>query len=126
MTYVSCAREGTGFFPAHDGRPADGASSERVSNSIAGYRSARGASSDSRVRGPDPWCNLGPKGGTSADYLSRRIARDAPAVLERMKAGEFPSVRAAAIEAGIVKTPTLVDQAVRLYERAWPNSGDPS
>lgn len=41
--------------------------------------------------------------GNSADYLTRRIARDRPDILERMKAGEFPSVRAAAIEAGIVK-----------------------
>lgn len=41
--------------------------------------------------------------GNGADYLTRRIARDRPDVLERMKAGEFPSVRAAALEAGIVK-----------------------
>jgi hypothetical protein len=44
--------------------------------------------------------------GTSPDYLSRRIARDRPDILERMKAGEFRSVRAAALEAGIVK-PTV-------------------
>lgn len=41
-------------------------------------------------------------GGTSADYLTRRIARDHPEILRRMQAGEFPSVRAAALEAGIV------------------------
>jgi hypothetical protein len=42
-----------------------------------------------------------------AEYLTARIARDAPEVLERMKAGEFTSVRAAAIAAGVVtpKTP---------------------
>ena len=33
-----------------------------------------------------------------------RIARDHPEVLERMKRGEFDTVQAAAIEAGIVKT----------------------
>lgn len=43
-----------------------------------------------------------PEHGNSADYLTARIARDHPAILERMKAGEFRSVRAAAIEAGIV------------------------
>lgn len=32
-------------------------------------------------------------GGTSADYLTARIARDRPDILERMKAGEYPSVR---------------------------------
>lgn len=42
-------------------------------------------------------------GGTGADYLTARIARDHPAILERMRAGEFSSVRAAARAAGIVK-----------------------
>lgn len=42
-------------------------------------------------------------GGTSAAYLTRRIARDRPDLIQRMKAGEFSSVRAAAKEAGIVK-----------------------
>jgi hypothetical protein len=36
------------------------------------------------------------RGGNEPDYLTSRIARDRPDVLERMKAGEFPSVRAAA------------------------------
>lgn len=35
-------------------------------------------------------------GGTSVSYLTSRIARDNPAVLEEMKAGKYPSVRAAA------------------------------
>ena len=43
------------------------------------------------------------RGGDDADYLTRRIARDHPDILERMKAGEFTSVRAAALEAGIRK-----------------------
>lgn len=30
--------------------------------------------------------------GNSADYLTRRIARDFPDILERMKSGEFKSV----------------------------------
>ncbi len=42
-----------------------------------------------------------PKQGEDSEYLTRRIARDNPEILERMKAGEFKSVRAAAIEAGI-------------------------
>jgi hypothetical protein len=41
--------------------------------------------------------------GTDGTYLTRRIARDRPDILARMKAGEFKSVRAAALEAGIVK-----------------------
>jgi len=40
----------------------------------------------------------GDRGSTNADYLTARIARDRPDILDRMKAGEFPSVRAAAME----------------------------
>ena len=40
--------------------------------------------------------------GTSQPYLLRRLARDAPDVLERVKTGEIKSARAAAIEAGII------------------------
>ncbi len=46
--------------------------------------------------------NLTGAGGTTADYLTARIARDRPDILDRMKEGEFPSVRAAAKEAGLV------------------------
>jgi hypothetical protein len=42
-------------------------------------------------------------GGNSADYLTARIARDRPDILEDMKQGKYHSVRQAAIEAGIVK-----------------------
>jgi hypothetical protein len=41
--------------------------------------------------------------GRGADYLTARIKRDRPDILERMKAGEFSSVRQAAKEAGIVR-----------------------
>lgn len=46
------------------------------------------------------------KRGNPADYLTARIARDHPEILNRMKAGEFRSVRQAALEAGIVR-PTI-------------------
>ena len=46
--------------------------------------------------------------GTNAEYLARRIARDHPDVLDRMAAGEFPSVIKAAIAAGIApRTQTI-------------------
>ena len=50
--------------------------------------------------------------GNSQTYLLRRLARDAPDVLERVKSGEFKSARAAAIAAGIIRpvpTVRLVD-----------------
>jgi len=36
-------------------------------------------------------------GGNNADYLTARIARDRPDILDRMKDGEFPSVRPATL-----------------------------
>jgi len=49
------------------------------------------------------------KGGNAASYLLRRIARDQPELLDQIGPGkEFHSVRAAAIEAGIIKpVPTV-------------------
>jgi hypothetical protein len=43
------------------------------------------------------------RGGNHKKYLIVKIARDHPTVLARMKKGEFLSVRAAAIESGILK-----------------------
>jgi hypothetical protein len=40
--------------------------------------------------------------GTSADYLTARIARDRPDILDDMKKGKYRSVRQAAIAAGII------------------------
>ena len=42
------------------------------------------------------------KGGNDTEYLTARIARDRPDILEEMKQGKYKSVRAAAIDAGIV------------------------
>ena len=63
--------------------------------------------------------------GTSAKYLTARIKRDFPAVFERMKAGEFKSVRAAAIEAGIVKPETPETKLRKAAARA-PEGQEPS
>jgi len=42
------------------------------------------------------------RGGENSDYLTARIARDNPEILEGMKQGKYRSVRAAAIDAGII------------------------
>jgi len=56
--------------------------------------------------GPGRGKKLPPKqrvqSGNRSQYLVNRIARDRPDILERMKAGEFASVRQAAIAAGII------------------------
>ena len=47
------------------------------------------------------------KYGENSEYLTARIARDRPDILERMKQGEFRSVRAAGIEAGMGRPFTI-------------------
>jgi hypothetical protein len=65
------------------------------------------------------------RGSNSQAYLLRRLARDAPEILDRVKAGEFKSARAAAIEAGIIKpvpTVRLVDDPARvakMIQKHW-------
>ena len=55
--------------------------------------------------------------GNQASYLARRLLRDAPEVFARLEAGEFPSVRQAAIAAGIVKVPTAIEKAAEVVAR---------
>jgi hypothetical protein len=64
------------------------------------------------------------RGSTSADYLTARIKRDRPDIAERMQRGEFRSVRAAAIEAGLVARPDPMQQARRAFERLPPEDRD--
>ena len=55
--------------------------------------------------------------GNDAAYLVSRLKRDAPEVAERLAGGEFRSVRAAAIEAGIVKVPTVFERVQKLLPK---------
>jgi hypothetical protein len=57
-------------------------------------------------------------GKRDIEYLARRIARDRPDIIQDMKAGKYKSVRAAAIEAGIVKVPTVLEQIQKLWHKA--------
>jgi hypothetical protein len=56
--------------------------------------------------------------GNSTDYLLRRLARDHKPILARYERGEFKSVRAAAIEAGLVRESSTVDRLWRIWSRA--------
>jgi hypothetical protein len=58
--------------------------------------------------------------GNDPDYLTARIARDRPDIHQRMKDGKYKSVRAAAIEAGIIKVPTGLQQ----LQKAWRKASD--
>lgn len=58
--------------------------------------------------------------GSCRDYWVARMKRDRPDLIERLEEGEFPSVRAAAIEAGIVKVKTELEQLQHWWEKAGP------
>jgi len=60
------------------------------------------------------------KRGNQASYLTSRIKRDHPEILERMKAGEFKSVRQAALAARIIKEPTTLALLNRYWKKANP------
>jgi hypothetical protein len=55
--------------------------------------------------------------GNSAAYLVRRLKRDAPEIAAALGRGEYPSARAAAKAAGIIRDPTPLERLQRL----WPN-----
>ena len=56
--------------------------------------------------------------GTGSAYLLRRLARLGDDWMYRYEAGEFTSVRQAAIAAGIVKVPTTLDGLLKLWSKA--------
>ena len=56
--------------------------------------------------------------GTSADYLTARLKRDHDAIFQRLAAGEFRSVRQAAIVAGIVKVQSTLDRLRAAWKKA--------
>jgi hypothetical protein len=59
-----------------------------------------------------------PSGGTGSAYLLRRLARLGDDWMDRYEAGEFSSVRQAAIAAGIVKVPSVLDQLRKFWAKA--------
>jgi len=56
-------------------------------------------------------------GGNAPAYLVSRLKRDRPDIAERLADGEFRSVRAAAIEAGIVKVPSVFERVQKLLPK---------
>ena len=58
--------------------------------------------------------------GTSRSALLRRIVRRVPDILERVRCGEFKSVRLAAIEAGIIKIKSPIYQCPAALGSAGP------
>lgn len=47
--------------------------------------------------------NIKPISGTEAKYLAARLKRDHPEIADRVTRGEYRSIRAAALDAGIIK-----------------------
>jgi hypothetical protein len=55
------------------------------------------------------------RGSNSSTYLAARLKRDAPEIAKRLERGEFKSVRAAAIQAGIIQVTTRLEKAIKAY-----------
>lgn len=55
--------------------------------------------------------------GENAPYLAARLNRDHPDIAARVEAGEFKSIRAAAIEAGIIRVPSKLQLAQKAFVR---------
>ena len=62
--------------------------------------------------------------GNSKEFLAARINRDHPEIAERVKAGEFKSIRAAAIVAGIVKVKTPLERLFAEWKKASQEERD--
>ena len=58
--------------------------------------------------------------GETTGYLKRRLKADHPDILAAYERGDYPSVRQAAIAAGIVKVLTPLD----LLNRAWAKASE--
>ena len=81
----------------------------------AGKKGGRGKKAPDNVRGFN---------GNSQNYLAARINRDHPEIAERVKAGEFKSIRAAAIVAGIVKVKTPLERLFAEWKKASQEERD--
>jgi hypothetical protein len=57
------------------------------------------------------------KYGENSTYLVARLKRDAPKIAARLAVGEFSSVRAAAIEAGIIKVRTPMENLLKAWQK---------
>ncbi len=53
-----------------------------------------------------------------AAYWRGRLERDHPKIAKKLKDGKIPSVRAAAIEAGLIRAPTPLDELRRAWRKA--------
>ena len=60
------------------------------------------------------------RGSTNRAYLAARLKRDFPEIAKRFAAGEFRSVRAAAIAAGLIAEPTPFEQIEKPLQKFGP------
>ena len=73
-------------------------------------------SESARIKRADGTFGLA-RGSNNVEHLLRRIARDHPDIINRYRAGEFKSARAAAKEAGIIVEPDPVATAKKAFEK---------
>lgn len=58
--------------------------------------------------------------GNSQAYLVKRLKRDAPAIAAALAEGQYPSARAAAKAAGIIKDPTPLETLHKVWRKVPP------
>ena len=63
--------------------------------------------------------------GNDATYLARRLLRDAPDIFAALERGEYPSVRAAAKAAGLVRDKTPLEQLHYWWGKASAREQEP-
>jgi hypothetical protein len=61
-----------------------------------------------------------PRGSNNLEYLAARLKRDHPEIAAKVAAGDYASIREAAVAAGIVKPPSPLAQMRSAWKRASP------
>lgn len=57
-------------------------------------------------------------------YWLGRLEREFPAIYSRYRSGAIPSVRAARLEAGLMRQPGIIDELLSRWEKATPSERD--
>lgn len=80
--------------------------------SQGGVNNPEGVNQHSDKRGQPDNIRLTSKFGTSSDYLAAKIKRDHPDVADKLANGEYRSIHAAALDAGIVTKKYQIEATV--------------
>lgn len=97
---------------------AEGVAKTKLAQVLAADPAVERQRKHGKVSGDAPLFKSNQHSSTSAERLVRRLKRDAPEIAAALARGEYPSARAAAIAAGIVRVPSVLDRLRRLWSKA--------